>query len=698
MTYKELYAIRQRWYQENHPYKMIYWDDYNFGELDKITWLLSRRGKDRLRVNDCYIMCDTETSKKDNGSIDNHVVAWTISIRAFHLNIVTLWGRRPSDFVDTLHYIMLNMDGDQTVCYFHNLAYDYVFLRKFLFNKFGYPIRELNTKPHYPVCLTWENGLIIKDSLILAQRSLDKWASDYNVEHQKAVGKWDYNKIRTQAEEFSADELEYIEHDTLAGVECLDAMMTALNKTIATAPYTATGIPREGVRKAGKPERAKEVFKRQALDYGEYLMSEHVYHGGYTHANRHEIGWVNPAICYDFASSYPYCLLAHKYPSEKFTRLADKKPEDILKLMDDYAFMFKLILIRPRLKDDMIPMPALQLSKCVKHINSVTDNGRILCAEFTECFICEQDLDIICRQYDYDGAICTQVHAAAKDYLPKYLRDYVFTLFKEKTQLKGGDPVLYALAKAKLNSVYGMTVQKSIRDDLMEDFETGEYFAAAEDPEEKYEKYLKSHNNILCYQWGVWCTAYAMHNLFDLGSCISGDWLYSDTDSCYGTEWDNDKLKAYNDKCKALLTASGYGPVMHNDREYWLGVAELDGVYTEFKTLGAKRYACRNTDGKLKITVAGVPKIGVKCLNDDINNFKKGLIFAGAVTGKLTHTYIYVDDIYTDDKGNETGDSVDLTPCDYLLDDVSVIDWEKLFTEEISVPTYEEDTQDAKFI
>ena len=369
MTYKELYAIRQRWYEDNHPYKMVYWDDYNFGELNKITWLLSRRGKDPKRINDCYIMCDTETSKKDNGTQDNHVVAWTISIRAFHLNIVTLWGRRPSDFCRCMDYIMKNMQGDQTVFYFHNLSYDYVFLRKFLFDAFGYPVKELNTKPHYPVCLTWENGLIIKDSLILAQRSLDKWASDYGVEHQKAVGKWDYDKIRTQAEEFSADELEYIEHDTLAGVECLDAMMTALNKTVATAPYTATGIPREGVRKAGKAERAKDIFKHQALDYNEYIMAEHVYHGGYTHANRHEIGWVNPAICYDCASSYPYWLLAHKYPSEKFMRLSDKKPEDILKLMDDYAFMFKLILIRPRLKDDMIPMPALQLSKCVKHIN-----------------------------------------------------------------------------------------------------------------------------------------------------------------------------------------------------------------------------------------------------------------------------------------------------------------------------------------
>lgn len=699
MTYDELYAIRQRWYRENVLYKMTYWDDFNYGLLSKITWLISRRGNERVRVNDCYIMADTETSKKSDGTQNNHVVAWTISIRAFHLNIVTLWGRRPSDFCACVDFIMKNLPGDQVIIYFHNLSYDYVFLRKFLFESFGYPVRELNTKPHYPVCLTWDNGLLIKDSLILAQRSLDKWAKDYDVVHQKAVGKWDYSKVRTQHEEFSADELEYIEHDTLAGVECLDAMMMALNKTVATAPYTATGIPREGVRKAGKEHRARDVFSRQAMDYDEYVMCEKVYHGGYTHANRHLIGYVGPVVCYDFASSYPYVILAHKYPMEKFCRLGNKKPGYIIDNMDNYAFMFKLILIRPRLKNDSIPMPALQFSKCVKQINSVCDNGRILCAEYVEIYLCELDLDIICQQYDYDGALCTEVRAAAKDYLPQYIRDYVFQLFTDKTQLKGGDPVLYAISKAKLNSVYGMMVQKCIRDELMEDFETGDYYAADADDRELYEKYLKSHNTILTYQWGTWVTAYAQHNLFTLGQCVKGDWIYSDTDSCYADAWDEDRLQSYNDHCKDLIRASGYGPVLHNGREYWLGVAELDGTYSEYKTLGAKRYACRDSEsGKLKITVAGVPKSGAACLNDDINNFKRGLIFSGSATGKLTHTYLYVDDIYVDDQGNETGDSVDLTPCDYLLDDVSAVDWERIYNEEIAVQIYEEGLTDEAFI
>ena len=119
-----------------------------------------------------------------------------------------------------------------------------------------------------------------------------------------------------------------------------------------------------------------------------------------------------------------------------------------------------------------------------------------------------------------------------------------------------------------------------------------------------------------------------------------------------------------------------------------MGTAVLDGAYSQFKVLGAKRYCVRAEDG-LHITVAGVPKSGVKCLNDDINNFQKGMIFDGKTTGKKQHTYIYSEDIYIDENGNETGDSIDLSECDYLLDDITIENWEKLFKEEIQINVYD---------
>ena len=134
-------------------------------------------------------------------------------------------------------------------------------------------------------------------------------------------------------------------------------------------PWTATGIPREEIRKRGKKNRAKEWFNRVVGNWKFQQQLESAYHGGFTHANRHYIGHIfrleNDSYiqCFDFASSYPYCLLAKKYPSERFFECPNTKIENIIKDADEYAFCFKLVAIGLKLKDDSIPMPALQFSK-----------------------------------------------------------------------------------------------------------------------------------------------------------------------------------------------------------------------------------------------------------------------------------------------------------------------------------------------
>ena len=257
-----------------------------------------------------------------------------------------------------------------------------------------------------------------------------------------------------------------------------------------------------------------------------------------------------------------------------------------------------------------------------------------------------------------------------------------------------------------------MTVQKPIKEQLEEDYITGEYKPKEYESEKerekdfrkRYKRYLNNRNSVLNYQVGVWVTAYAFFNLYQLGACIRPDpdhtfesvWLYSDTDSCYAIGWDTEKVQAYNERCKEKLRANGYGPVIRNGREYWLGVAETDGdndKYTEFKTMGAKRYCGRSlADGKLHITVAGVPKKkGALCLEDDIDNFTVGFIFPGTRTGKKTHYYIIEESTGEDENGNEYADSVDLVPCDYLLSSCYDIRWEDLITEEVAVKTYEDE-------
>ena len=209
-----------------------------------------------------------------------------------------------------------------------------------------------------------------------------------------------------------------------------------------------------------------------------------------------------------------------------------------------------------------------------------------------------------------------------------------------------------------------------------------------------YEKYLGKYSSILNYAIGVWVTSYAMFALFELSECLDPDglWLYSDTDSIYGLGWIPEKVDEFNERQKKRLKKAGYGAVVKDGREYWPGVAELDGVYKEFKGLHSKCYAVRKQSGELKITVAGVPKKGVVSLKNDLANFHDGFIFKGEESGKLTHFYIYRPDAYIDEKGIEWGNSVDLHACDYEISAPGIkMALKTLFREDIKIQVYDDE-------
>lgn len=619
---------------------------------------------------------------------ENHVCLWTISLRAFHTNIVTLYGVKPSEMVECIDKIHETLPGQRTLIFFHNWSYDQVFLRKFMFAKWGYPKKQLSTKPHYPIWTSFDNEINIRDSLILAQRSLELWSIDMEVEHAKAVGFWDYDKIRNQdLEQYTEEELHYAEFDTLAGVECIDKLMENIGKDITSLPFTSTGIIRNKIREIGKINRAHDWFLRTCVDDFDFYQKQlRIYHGGFVHANRYIINELieGNIVAYDFASSYPFCVCAFTYPAEKFMQLVGEYTvKDVFGYYkNNYACMFTVELEDIHLKDPRFPMPVIQQSKLVRATNPILDNGRVLDADYICMELTEIDLILIDRYYTYKNDRITDLWVAEKDYLPRWFTDIVFDFYTQKCKLKyGSDKVAYDISKTYVNGLYGLTVQKPVPDDILEDYSTGEYYTESitrEEAEKKYQKFLNSKNTMLNYSIGMYVTCYAMYNLFMLGEC-AGRWYYSDTDSCYGEDWNMDKVKEYNKQALQKLRDNGYDQIDIQGHTFTLGAAELDGQYKEFKTTGSKRYVCRKMDDSIKLTVAGVPKQkGAACLRD-LNDFKVGKVFSGSITGKKQHTYIYVDDIYIDEYGNEVGDSIDLSPTDYTLD--STENWTWLFDE-----------------
>ena len=133
----------------HNSYSFLYYKYFDFSRLSHLGTIRRGGQKHGELYNNVIIMADTETSKENSGTIcRNYVVAWTISIRAFGMNICTLYGQKPSEFVECVNRMVMAMPGEFTVIYFHNFPYDYVFLRKFLFQSWGLPLHQLAVKPH----------------------------------------------------------------------------------------------------------------------------------------------------------------------------------------------------------------------------------------------------------------------------------------------------------------------------------------------------------------------------------------------------------------------------------------------------------------------------------------------------------------------------------------------------------------------
>ncbi|MFW3388704.1 UNVERIFIED_CONTAM: hypothetical protein RF648_22240, partial [Kocuria sp. CPCC 205274] len=135
----------------------------------------------------------------------------------------------------------------------------------------------------------------------------------------------------------------------------------------------------------------------------------------------------------------------------------------------------------------------------------------------------------------------------------------------------------------------------------------------------KLDEYNKSKNRFLYYAWGIWITAYARRNLWMAILELREDYVYSDTDSVkyLNPEKHQHFFDKYNIEIQRKLQAMAdyhgldsvlFSPQTIKGETKTLGIWELEGIYKNFKTLGAKRYLVEKQDGSFELTVAGLPK------------------------------------------------------------------------------------------
>lgn len=604
----------------------------------------------------------------------------------FGINDKYYYGREIKDICQVFDDIPKDM---QCIIWVHNLAFEWHHLD---FLHWTNIFAKSAHKPIKASCAEYPN-IQFRCTLSLENQSLASWGKSLGV--LKREGDLVYNVLRTPLTPLTETELGYGQGD-------LEVMFAGLTKelkqygSVWNIPMTSTGKIRKVCKEllmsdAEYKKYIKKLIPENAYQYG---TSKNVYSGGYTHANRTKVGHVyynddgKHGGHYDYTSSYPYEMLVGKMPCDQWEYMEKVLPDP--ETFEDYGYKIHVVFkdLKSQLQNTYI---SKDHSTCV---NPKIDNGKVMEADECDIWITEQDLEVIDLAYTYDKkkTQVLEVWRAKKDYLPLKFVEYVLQLFHDKTALKGVDDEAYALAKAFLNSLYGMCVTALIASEV-EWLDDKLDWKIHKITKQKVEEHLKKlgmwrdTRYFLNFDWGVWISNGSRTRLWkDIIIPYDKHILYADTDSAFtdiAIDW-TDYNKSIDARVARVCEERGLDiektrPYSKKGKQSKIGNFTTEPMWTEFKTLGAKRYCERRAfkegdddlDGKLHLTVAGINKEAVSCLHDDIENFKNGCVFDKDEddVSKLLHTYIdYMPDIiFPDGYVSHQRRGVNLRPNGYKL-------------------------------
>ncbi len=620
--------------------------------------------KSNKRIEYANIPCviDIETSSfYENGEKRGVMYAFVLGI-----NGKCIIGRTYDELWNSLDRISEFFglcENRRMIFYVHNLSFEFQWFRKH--RKWT---KVFATDDRQPLYAMDDHGIELRCSYLLSGYSLENVAKNLTkYKTQKMVGDLDYKLIRHSKTPLSNRELGYILHDGIVVMAYIQEEIENHYDNITLLELTKTGKVRKFVRKyclyGGKHHNNIYKFRKynnmmKAIpiqDVEEYEQLKRAFHGGFTHANGFRVNQVVENVTsMDFTSSYPYVLVSEQFPMGKGELIELHSREEFQMNMKKYCCVFDCTFLE--IESAIVYEHPISISKCYRLRGYASDNGRLVCADEISITMTEQDFAVIRKFYRWKKIYIQNFRRYRKNYLPHDFVRAVLELYKKKTTLKGIEEfaVEYNQSKEMLNSCYGMTVTDIIRDEIV--YENGTWQTAPSTPEDDLNKYNKKRNRFLCYQWGVWVTAYAQRNLFTGIYELKDDYLYADTDSvkCVNFEKHKPYFEKYNNNVKLKLKyameqhgfdLSSVSPTTNDGVVKTIGVWDFDGFYQKFKTLGAKRYMVKNEKG-YSLTVSGVnkkfaiPYLYEKYGDNIMDEFKDGLVIPPQYTGKNIHTYI----------------------------------------------------------
>lgn len=565
-----------------------------------------------------------------------------------------------------VEYFHLN-EKRKMVIYVHNLSFEWMFMYQFMDcweNIFATDRNKILKCSNE--CFEW------RCSYRLSNMSLAKFIENSEgTYYRKAEDDLDYRKYRDPYTALSLIEYGYCYND-VAGL--YQAICASLNEdTLDSIPLTSTGYVRRDAREAMKKnKRNRKLFLDMKLTPELYELCKEAFRGGDTHGSRYYVNQIVDEVeSFDKASSYPYVMYClPEFPMSKFMEYDIQDENDLDQMNTKYCTLGRYRLTNVKLKKGKTN-PYIAYSKCSTCIAPKLFNGRVL--ESDEIIITLTNIDylILKKDYDFEGLSVANFYFARKGYLPDELRSVIWQYFEKKTMLKGVEnhEYEYMKSKNKLNSIFGMMVTDIVHSDIT--FDGNDYCIKTPTVEEALNKYYKSRNNFLSYQWGVWVTALARLELRKGIEAVGIDNVYNDTDSVKSLEGhtkDFEKLNVeINRQCKERGIVNY---IIRDGKKFYLGTWDNEGRYDQFKTLGAKKYVYTQ-DGELHLTVSGLDKRkGARYLESigGVSAFNKGVIFTDS--GRTTSYYNYTDSITTMNRDGyewSTASNIAIVDSEYTL-------------------------------
>lgn len=563
----------------------------------------------------------------------------------FCIDGIVYRGRLMSELYDFL--LEIQRQKGRKIIWVHNLSFEFQWLQN-IFEKSEFELSVFARTSRKPIKVSW-GSIDFRCTYMLTNMSLAEVGKAFNLPVHKMEGDLDYHKLRGYTTPLSEEELKYCDNDVLV-VYHLIRYFLKLYQRQADIPLTSTGRIRRACKKIMVNDKNNRHRIEQAFPDAEmFAVMRKCFYGGYTHSNYTQTDKIIEGVdSFDIASSYPTVMVAERFPLH-FVRCYDTR----IVHESTSCRLYHIKLYNVEAKGCFT---YLSKAKCECCYSAITDNGRILSADWVEIFLTDIDLDIVMANYAIYKYEILECWRAPKRYLPKLFLEYIFKLYEQKTALKNveGMENEYMQSKAFLNSLYGMCVTNDIRDEIEFDKSNGEWTVrtlSMEEIDQKLKKQAKSVKTFLLYQWGLYITAYARRNLWYMIRRIDDDCIYVDTDSIkiINAEKYIPIIDEYNAKIKERIEESirlnrlevNYPPVDKSGVPHPLGVYEHEKEYPvkKFKTLGAKKYCYLGKDDKLHITVSGVTKKAAPYLQT-IENFKVGFIFPAGISGRTVARYI----------------------------------------------------------